>query len=309
MIVPKKNSTWAKLVFSVNGTIATKIWKRLLAVCVFAVVVTVLDHNEFVHNHNKLKIAHFNLITLALSIFLGFRNNTSYDRFWEGRKLWGGVVNMSRNFVRQTYSFICREEAQEFQKRLSKAAAAYPHLLRMHLRSEWEPEKVQDLIPKEVCDSLLPEQNRPIALLHWMGMELQIARKKEWLHVYQQPFLEKTLSTLCDLQGGCERIRATPIPYSYNVLLHRIVALYCFTLPFGVVGELGILTPLVVGIVSYAFLGLDAIGDEIENPFERAQNDLPLDAIAHMIESNIRQRIGEEPLELLKPDPDTQLLL
>ena len=308
MIVPKKNSTWARLVFSLNGTIATKIWMRLCAVVIFAVIVTVLEvtHNKEI---NPLTTQHFSLITLALSIFLGFRNNTSYDRFWEGRKLWGGVVNMSRNFVRQTYSFICQEEAEAFQKRLSMAAAAYPHLLRMHLRSEWEPEKIQNLIPQEVCDSLIPEQNRPIALLHWMGMELQSARKKDWLHVYHQPFLEKTLSNLCDLQGGCERIRATPIPYSYNILLHRIVALYCFALPLGLVTELGFFTPVVVGVVSYAFLGLDAIGDEIENPFEKDPNDLPLCAIAHMIESNIRQRIGEEPLELLQPDPKTDLLL
>lgn len=309
MIVPHKNSHWAKLVFSLNGTIATKIWKRLVLVILFAAAVTYLHEKHLIEDSNPLEISHFSLITLALSIFLGFRNNTSYDRFWEGRKLWGGVVNMSRNFVRQTYSFICQDDAQEFQQRLAKAAAAYPHLLRMHLRGEWEPAKIENLLPEKLCASLVAEQNRPIALLHWMGMELQTARKKDWLHIYQQPWLEKTLSNLCDLQGGCERIRATPIPYSYNVLLHRIVALYCFTLPFGVVSKLGFITPIVVGIVSYAFLGLDAIGDEIENPFERRQNDLPLDALAHMIESNIRQRMGEQPLELLKPDPKTGLLL
>ncbi|MAA79801.1 MAG: hypothetical protein CL916_11125 [Deltaproteobacteria bacterium] len=121
--------------------------------------------------------------------------------------------------------------------------------------------------------------------------------------------MEESLSSLCNLQGGCERIKATPIPYSYNILLHRIVALYCFSLPFGLVSELTLGTPIVVGIISYAFLGLDAIGDEIENPFERDQNDLPLGAISHMIESNVRQRMGLEALELKQPDPKTRLLL
>ena len=128
MIVPHKNSHWAQLVFSLNGTIATKIWKRLVLVILFAAAVTYLHEKHLIEDSNPLEISHFSLITLALSIFLGFRNNTSYDRFWEGRKLWGGVVNMSRNFVRQTYSFICQDEAQDFQKRLAKAAAAYPHL-------------------------------------------------------------------------------------------------------------------------------------------------------------------------------------
>jgi putative membrane protein len=308
MVVPSQKSSWLNLLFSYYGTIAVKIWTRLLAVLLSSCLVTALYEQGFLHGI-PLKISHFSLITLALSIFLGFRNNTSYDRFWEGRKLWGGVVNMSRNFCRQLYSFLGHPEGQELQKTLARAGAAYPHLLRMHLRDEWNKKKLEHLLPSDLLEDLEKEQNKPVALLHWMGLQLKMAQEAGWLHVYHQPTLEETLSNLCNLQGGCERIRTTPIPYSYNVLLHRIVALYCFSLSFGLVSELTLGTPIVVGIISYAFLGLDAIGDEIENPFERDQNDLPLDALAHMIESNIRQRMGEEPLKLHQPDPKTRLLL
>ena len=310
MIVPPSKMSWSYLLFSYYGTIAVKIWSRILVVVVFSILITTAYIYDVPYLKDiPLKLSHFSLITLALSIFLGFRNNTSYDRFWEGRKLWGGIVNMSRNFCRQLYSFMYKEQAQELQKKLAYAGAAYPHVLRMHLRDEWHESSIQSLLPNEIIQQLREEQNRPVALLHWMGLEISTAQQAGWLHIYQQTMLEQTLSELCNLQGGCERIKSTPIPFSYNVLLHRIVALYCFSLPFGLVSELTVGTPLVVGIISYAFLGLDAIGDEIENPFETDQNDLPLSALSHMIESNIRQRMGEKPLELHKPDPISKQLL
>ena len=308
MIVPRKKSSWLHLLFSYYGTIAVKIWPRILVVLLFSCLITGLYQAGHLHGL-PLKIGHFSLITLALSIFLGFRNNTSYDRFWEGRKLWGGVVNMSRNFCRQLYSFINAPQASELRTELAYACAAYPHTLRMHLRGEWSTKELESLLPVDVIQSLEKEQNKPIALLHWVGLRLRFAHDQGWLNVYHHTMMEETLSSLCNLQGGCERIKATPIPYSYNILLHRIVALYCFSLSFGLVSELTLGTPIVVGIISYAFLGLDAIGDEIENPFERDQNDLPLGAISHMIESNIRQRMGLAALELKQPDLKTRLLL
>jgi ion channel-forming bestrophin family protein len=105
------------------------------------------------------------------------------------------------------------------------------------------------------------------------------------------------------VQGGCERIRATPIPWSYTVLMHTIVAAYCFALPFGLVATTKLLTPVVVVLIAYAFLGLDAVGDELEQPFGREENDLPLDAISSTIELNLRQLLGETDLpELAEPD-------
>ena len=110
------------------------------------------------------------------------------------------------------------------------------------------------------------------------------------------------MTTLTDLQGACERIKGTPIPFSYTTLIHRIVAFYCYGLPFGLVSSVGAFTPVVVVVVSYAFFGLDTVGDEIEQPFGTDANDLPLAAISRTIEVNLRQRLGETDLPpLLRP--------
>jgi putative membrane protein len=114
--------------------------------------------------------------------------------------------------------------------------------------------------------------------------------------------LERQLAAFSDIQGGCERIKSTPIPHSYNILIHSIVALYVFSLPFGLVEQLHFYTPLMVVIVAYTFLGLDAVGDEIEDPFGEDLNDLPLTTLARMIEVNLLQMLGEtEVPELLHP--------
>jgi ion channel-forming bestrophin family protein len=110
------------------------------------------------------------------------------------------------------------------------------------------------------------------------------------------PVLEASLTQLTDIQGGCERIKSTPIPFSYTALIHRIVALYCFGLPFGLTDTIKALTPIVVAIISYAFFGLDAVGDELEEPFGTDMNDLPLTALSTAIEINIRRRIGDTDL-------------
>ena len=128
------------------------------------------------------------------------------------------------------------------------------------------------------------------------------AWSRGWIHPLHVSVLEQSLNTLTDVQGGCERIKSSRIPFSYTTLTHRIVAFYCYGLPFGLVRDLGMLTPVVVLVVSYAFFGLDTIGDEIEQPFGTDDNDLPLDAMARLIEVNLRQRIGETDLPpLLTP--------
>ena len=116
------------------------------------------------------------------------------------------------------------------------------------------------------------------------------------------PVLEQSLTDLTDIQGACERIKSTPIPSSYTVLIHRIVALYTFSLPFGIVDAVGIATPVVVAIIAYAFFGLDAVGEEIEEPFGTDINDLPLSTLSRMIEINLRQTLGEaEVPDVLRP--------
>jgi putative membrane protein len=142
-----------------------------------------------------------------------------------------------------------------------------------------------------------------------MGDDYATEYKLNNIHPQHLPLLEAALSDLTNLQGGCERIKSTPIPFSYNVLLHRIVAMYCFTLPFGLAPIVDWFTPIVVALIGYAFLGIDAIGEEIEEPFGTDANDLPLNALTTMIEVNVRQRLsGEDLPEISEPNPITREL-
>jgi putative membrane protein len=169
----------------------------------------------------------------------------------------------------------------------------------MHLRDGVDWAELARHLPPDELEALKAHRNVPIAILQTTGLQLRDAAHAGLLHAYHLPVLDQTLSAMTNIQGGCERIKQTPIPHSYTVLIHSIVALYCFGLPFGLVDTLHNWTPAVVLIVAYAFLGLDAVGDEIEDPFGSDVNDLPLSALSRNIEINLLQAIGEQAL----PDP------
>jgi putative membrane protein len=294
--VPK---TWWRMLLTVRGSSLQHTWKRLLATTLLAVAVTVLwEHYDL--DRISLTTTPFSLIGLALGIFLGFRNNTSYDRFWEGRKLWGRLVNTSRSLTRQLLLWITPPEGEsaataihEEQRRLVHAVIAYVHALRLHLREEPGVEVLGPLLGVDLATRLEGSTNRPYAVAQHLGEGVRGAWRAGWIHPQHVPLLEASLTDLTDIQGGCERIKSTPIPFTYSVLLHRIVGVYCAALPFGLVGTTGVWTPEVVALIAYAFFALDAIGEEIEEPFGRDVNDLPLGALSTTIERNLRERLGE----------------
>lgn len=315
MMVPEKRYSWLRLLLKYRGTALPRMRGRLAFTTLLAVAVTAVDLNVRFF-HPDLTTIPFTLIGLALSIFLGFRNNTSYDRFWEGRKLWGGLVNTTRTVTRQILTLVNEppnpgnepgrpaesEAITTFRREMVYRVIGYTHALRLHLRDQDRLEELAPFLSATELEALQGELNRPIAILQSMAFRLRDAWQRGWIHAYHLPVLEQSLTVLTDLQGGCERIKSTPIPLSYTSLIHQLVAIYCFSLPFGIVKTVGVFTPVVVGIVAYAFYGLDAIGDEIENPFGTDPNDLALSTISRMIEVNLRQRLGETDLPpLLKP--------
>ncbi len=248
----------------------------------------------------------FTLVGLALSIFLGFRNNACYDRWWEARKLWGAQINTARNAARLALNLVRgpdedAEAVAAFHRRWVHGVIAYTHLLKLWLREHPERYEAElaGLLPEARIEALRGETNPPNAVAQWLGDRLMDAYANGWVHPQHLPALQGVLSRFLDIQGGCERIKKTPVPLSYTILTHRIVGLYCAALPFGIHDTVGPLTPVVVLIVAYAFLGLDAVGTQIEDPFEEDANDLPLDAICRTIERDLRQRLGESEL----PEP------
>jgi putative membrane protein len=302
------------LLFQVRGSAFPRIRGRLFAVFVVACIVTYLsDHAQL---HTDLTPLPFNLIGLALGVFLGFRNNAAYDRYWEGRRLWGRLVNDARSFARLALDLIdvrvtaqptfTPEQVVEQRRELVYRVIAFTHALRMHLRGELDDlSSLRSFLPDAELEQLRAEHNVPLAIINRMGRLVSEARFAGVLNVHDVQLLENLLTDMMDVQGGCERIRATPIPWSYTLLIHSIVAAYCFTLPFGLVSTTKHLTPVVVLLIAYAFLGLDAVGDEIEDPFGKDDNDLPLVTLSRTIEVNLRQMLGERELPpLLSPDRD-----
>lgn len=314
MHLPEKVPYW-RIILKFRGTALVRIWKRVLFVTALSALVTWFD---FPPGHANLTLTPvpFTLVGLALGIFLGFRNNTSYDRFWEGRKLWGRMVNVSRTLTRQILTLIRAEgesgsgsaeserEPSERQKELVRRVAGYVHAFRLHLRDQDIPDyhaALGHLVPAAEITALAEETNRPNALLQELGRRFRLAWDRGLIDPFHLVVLEQSLTEMTSIQGGCERIKRTPIPFSYTVLIHRIVAVYCVALPFGLEAQVGVLTPLVVLIISFAFFGLDAVGDEIEDPFGTDPNDLPLTNLSVMIERNIRQRIGDLDLPPMPP--------
>ncbi len=292
---------WWRLALTVDGSTLVRTWKRVLGTTALALVTTVL-WESFDMQALTLTVTPFSLIGLAVSIFLGFRNNASYDRYWEARKLWGRMVNVSRSWARQVQTLVAapdgagdaeRAEVEALRNTLVLRQVAYVHGFRMHLRREDRWDELSAWLDDTELERLKTESNRPAAITHRTGELVADAWRRGWIHPMHVPVLEGSLTEITGIQGGCERILATPVPFVYNVLMHRIVGLYCIFLPFGLVSTLHWATPMAVAFIAYAFYGLDSIGDEIEEPFGRDPNDLPLTFLSRMIEVNLRQRAGD----------------
>ncbi|RYE91538.1 MAG: hypothetical protein EOO75_08680, partial [Myxococcales bacterium] len=299
-VLAEKKPSWLRMILDVRGSTLPRIWLRIGVVTALAAALTVL--HEVYHQINvSLTPVPFTLIGLPLGIFLGFRNSASYDRFWEGRRLWGSIVNTSRTLSRLTLSLVGPsdgarvdpETLRAWQVEVIHGVIAYAHALRLHLRADRRLDELTTLLPAPVIEGFKGQRNVPAALLLHLGQTVGQAWRRGWIHPQHVPLFEQGLATLTDCQGGCERIRTTPVPFSYIVLIHRVTGIYCLLLPLGLIDTLHYFTPLAVLLVSYALFGLDAIGDEIEDPFGTDTNDLPLSSISRTIEINLRQALGE----------------
>lgn len=308
MLVLEKRS-WIHLILLWKGSALRRTWKRVALTTALAGGV-VVAHEWYGLAIPDLTLVPFSLVGLALGVFLGFRNNSAYDRFWEGRKLWGRLVNVSRSFTRQVLTLISDPDAgsagesatSDVQRELVYRHIAFVHAFRMHLRDDWDFEELAPFLSKNEIGALESESNRPNAILQGTGDRIAALWRRDRIDRMHIPVFEEAMTEMSTVQGACERIKATPIPYSYTIVIHRLVLLYCLALPFGLYAQVGVVSPLVVMIVAYAFYGLDAVGDEIEAPFDLDPNDLPLSTLSRMIEVNLRQRLGEtEVPPLLRP--------
>ena len=296
-MILRDRPTGLKLFFLLRGSIMSRIKWVLLFNVVLALLVT-LTHGFLFQFKVTLTAIPFTLIGLPLAIFLGFRNSAAYDRYWEARKLWGELVLRCRNLNRQCLSLVQSPsgEPSELQVRMLHRAVAYCHALRVQLRGSADTQAVSAMLSAAEWQSVAASTNRPAKLMLHMGADLAECQRRGWIESPLSAKIDDTLSAMTAAAASCERIASTPLPFSYTLLLHRTAYIYCFLLPFGLVDILGPMTPLVVGVIAYTFFGLDALGDEIEEPFGAEPNDLPLDAICRGVEIQMLEALGETDL-------------
>jgi len=269
-------------------------WKNALFFTATASLVIVL--------HKYADIAHLLIPTTpmlvvgaALGIFVSFRTNSAYDRWWEGRKLWGQLVNSSRHITSQA---LCYLGDRDFAARIVRRHAAYVHVLRcvLRLQDPWADEHVQRLLDRDTREELRGESSPTHALLYRQLAELSEATAAGALDERRLQSLDVTLATLLDVQGGCERIKKTPMPRSYGLIAERLITAYGALFPLSLAEELGWgLIPLNL-LVCLAFALISEVGRVLEDPFTMYYNGLPLSALSLTIENNMRQRLGDQDI-------------
>ncbi|TRX73644.1 bestrophin family protein [Pseudomonas mangiferae] len=288
---PQNPSVWV-LLFSLKGSIIPVIWRKVLFT-MFISTVVVATHGTLYHYKVVLTATPFTLWGLTLAIFLGFRNTVAYQRFWEARTLWGELLIVSRNLTRQLVSFMPGLARSE-RLALAHTLIGFGYALRDHLRREPSSDDVARLLDPEAAATLEGKQNLPNALLGLLGKRVVDRAQQAGTSDIVQVEMDQQLTRLSYVLAGCERIAYTPIPYPYILMLHRVVHIYCFLLPFCLVNSIGAFTPFAVGVLAYTFFGLDALGDQISDPFDTQPNDLPLNALCRTLEISVLELL-EEP--------------
>jgi len=275
-----------------RGSILPTIAPRVLVVtCTSGLVV--LLHQRFPQSVPELGPAAFTLLGLALSIFLGFRNNACYERWWDGRRYWGQLIAESRGLARELPTLLPDDPV--LLNRCARRIIAFAHALHCQLRGATD-ESARSFLEPEEWQRLISRRSHPDAILRSLADELALLLRSGRLSDFRYQILAARMQAMTDIQTACERLRSTPMPFTYTLLLHRTAWMFCLLLPLGMVETLGFATPLLTAILAYAFFGLDALGEELEEPFGQSQNALPLDAMTRAIEIAVGESLNDEAL-------------
>lgn len=280
---------WFDHFFDVRGSLLREISLRV-SLCVVWTVAVVVVHHKFL----PLAIPSLlhTLVGTALGLLLVFRTNASYDRFWEGRRLWGGIVNDSRNLIRNAAVHL--DDNRQLLFELTRWTVVFPFAAARGLRGEPGVGPLTHDLPPAQLAAVSDAQHPALATASRMTTVLNAARQRGYLSDIVYTSLEQNIQQLVNHLGGCERIRKTPLPFAYVVHLRRALVLYCYTLPFALVSSYGWYTIVDVLVIAYVFFGIEEIGVEIEGPFGHDDNDLPLDDICETIHRNLYSIAGIE---------------
>jgi ion channel-forming bestrophin family protein len=239
-----------------------------------------LTDKSFVKN---ISIMH-GILSFVISMLLVFRTNTAYDRWWEGRKLWGSLVNSSRNLAIKLTAILDSSDVENRQF-FKKIIPAYAHALRNHLNHE--STRVELFEDEVFAKKIQHDKHVPNQIASMLFKRINLLQKENKITGEQLLFLNTELVLFTDVCGACERIKNTPIPYSYSAFIKKFIFFFVMTLPLGYAFSLGYLVIPVVCFVFYVLASLELIAEEIEDPFGNDSNDLPMLKIANNIHKHV----------------------
>jgi putative membrane protein len=282
-MIVRSQPSFKDVLLTVHGSILPRIIGRLITIALVSVA-AILAAQQHPGVFARISAIPFTLIGIALSVFMSFRNNACYARWWEGRKLWGDLIIACRSFSRQISTL-----DQEDRRFLLRSLCGFSAGLAARLRNADEPAAI-----KLWCDigSASSGPNPTNAVLDQIGRYCLTLMHNGVIGPIHYSVLEGQLTQLSMVQGGCERIASTPVPFAYSLLLHRTALIFCITLPFALAGSLDWWTLLPVLLVAYTFFGLDALGHQLEDPFGLEPNALPLYAMRRTVEREMLALLG-----------------
>ncbi|WP_203309264.1 MULTISPECIES: bestrophin family protein [Sphingomonas] len=278
--------------------IVAEVWRPLTILFFWDVAVTV-TYYFLPFRAPSLPLTLFGTV---LALFLGFRSNSAYARWWEGRSLWGLMINASRNLSREARNFLPGDEARDLRRSIVLRQIAYVNALRCQLRRQPVDEQVLRFLSRGEATPSLSRTNIANGLLDGTGRRIDDARRQGWIDTIQQTQMESVLVDIANAQGGMERLKNTPLPNQYRFFPTLFVHLFCVLLPIGLVETLGFATPLGSTMAGLMFLAVLAIGDDLVDPFANTVHDLPLSAMCRTIEIDLLQSIGDEAPAPLQPE-------
>ena len=291
-MIVRPREHWLRMLFVWNDSVLKTIMPQLALTLAISLVALWSGGRIFGEKVQLNPTTPFTLVGLTLAIFAAFRNNASYDRFREARVLWGGVLIAARTLTLQALTYRAVEGDHE-RRAFVRMVIAFVYALKHQLRRTDPSADLRALLDDETYADITSARFRPVAIVHRMRAMLAARSDAGKLSDTRLWMLDARLDDLVSMVSGCERIASTPIPFAYDVLLHRTIYAYCMLLPFWLVDVIGAATPFVSVFVSYTLIALDAIAYDIAEPFGIGPNHLALDAMSRQIERSLLELNGD----------------
>ena len=278
--------SWIKLIFAFHKSDTFRIlWKEIIYIGIFTLLIAFIALRYFPNAIVLEKlIAIYSLIGFVLSLLLVFRTNTAYERWWEGRKKWGEIVNDTRNLSIKLSAILTEKEDKAFFKNM---LPNFAFASKEHLRKGVNFDELT--LTKEQFELLISKKHVPLAICEMMYIKLIELKRATRITEEEFIILDKNLNALMDSIGACERIKNTPIPVSYSLFIKKFIFIYVMTLPLAFVVQFGYFSALIATFVFYVLVSMEVLAEEIEDPFGNDESDLPTDTLSERIKINVEE--------------------